>query len=94
MCNTLQFIEKVTGRTGLTGDGLQPFTQKISEFSIRLPELSNSEFCLVDTPGLDSPTDDLEPFRKISAWLLRLYVSLKYSQIPPNFHPGAEEIGV
>jgi len=91
MCNTLQFIEKVTGRTGLTGDGLQPFTQKISEFSIRLPELSNSEFCLVDTPGLDSPTDDLEPFRNISAWLLKLYVSYhQFSSIHPSIihhHP-------
>ena len=64
----------VTGRTGLTSHYLEPFTKEIAELQVASPEFESSEIWLVDTPGLNSSTNEIEVFRMLSEWLIQQYV--------------------
>jgi len=77
----LQFVEKVTGKTGLSSANLRPCTLKTSEFKVSLPEVSGSEICLVDTRGFGTEMDGIETFKKITNWWIYMLViySRKYS---------------
>ena len=73
-----QFIEKVTGKTGLSGPGKEHDPREVSEFHVSLPEFSGLDICLVETPGFD-PLEllDKDISNLISEWLQQLYVFSK-----------------
>ncbi|PPR00696.1 hypothetical protein CVT24_000984 [Panaeolus cyanescens] len=53
--STVRFIDVVTGSTLDidVGNGLQPTTKKIEIFRLSFPDVSDSDFIFIDTPGFD-----------------------------------------
>ena len=68
-----QFIEKVTGRTGLSNPRKAHYTEDVSEFVISLPEFGGSEICFIETPGFDDSEEIyIDIFKIVSKWLKQL----------------------
>jgi predicted GTPase len=65
-----QFIELASGINGIVGHSLESCTNEISVIKFPVPELLDSEICLVDTPGFDDTNkSDVDVFRMVSDWL-------------------------
>ena len=77
-----QFIEIVKGKRLLSGGPRD--NAKMPEFCVSLPEFSESEICLVDTPGFDGTKEDLTTFKMLSNWLIQLYVLTVIRELCPN----------
>jgi len=83
-----QFIEKVTGRTGLSGPGKAHHEKDVLEFKVSLPEFGGSEICFIETPGFDDSEEVyIDVFKMVSEWLKQLYVLGYYSLNLSSFHP-------
>lgn len=68
------FIEVVTGIKGIVGHSLKSCTNEISVIKFSVPEILDSDICLVDTPGFDSTNkSEGDVLRMISDWLNNTY---------------------
>jgi predicted GTPase len=59
-----------TGHTVGVGHELESCTSEVTAIRMTCPEISDSDICLVDTPGFDDTArSDVEIFELISEWL-------------------------
>jgi len=88
-----QFVEKVTGKTGLRK--ASPAT-KVSELRVSLPEFPGTEICFIETPGFDDSEEIyIDIFKMISEWLKQLYVLSTFPVSPlPFYISGTTKVAI
>ena len=80
-----QFIEIAAGIKGIAGHGLKSYTDEISVIKFSIPEILDSDICLVDTPGFDDTNkSDVDIFKMISDWLNDTYVTICMFRVSPH----------